>query len=433
MARRLKIAKKLLSDRGVIFISIDDNEQANLKLLCDEILPNRHLATLIWKSKSGGANDTSAFGVDHEYVLCYCGNPTKYVINNDMEAVVTTSYNKVDTDGRRYALDRLDKQSLGYQESLDFPIQGPDGKIYQVEHRDVNHKKARWRWGKSTVEERYDELVFQWPYVYTKNYEKNDGQKPRSILFEERFGRTRTGSTDLKAVLGTQNIFSYPKPTNLIKFLVGLGSSHNSTILDFFAGSGTTLHAVMQLNAEDRGKRQCILCTNNENGICENVTYERNKRVINGYTKPNGEAVKGLHDNNLRYYRTEFIGRSRTMRNMQNLVNLSTDMLCIKEDLYDEQDAFAGVKTCPQIFRFFANGDKQMLIIYREEYIEEIIGMIEKVEVATPIKVYVFSPSEDPASDLFESVADKVIPTALPAAIYNTYKRILPKKKDEKF
>lgn len=187
----------------------------------------------------------------------------------------------------------------------------------------------------------------------------------------------------------------------------------------------------MQLNAENDGKRQCILCTNNENGICENVTYERNKRVIQGYTKPNGEHVEGLHDNNLRYYRTDFVGRERSMRNMHSLVNLSTDMLCIKENLYTEQPSIGGVKTHPQIFRFFDDGKKQMLVIYREEYIEEIVGIIEQIDVSAPIKVYVFSPSDDPASDLFEPVADKVEPTALPAAIYNTYKRILPKNRPQ--
>ena len=93
-------------------------------------------------------------------------------------------------------------------------------------------------------------------------------------------------------------VFDFPKPPELIKFLLSL-RQENATILDFFAGSGTTLHAVMQLNAEDGGKRTCILCTNNENGICENVTYERNKRIIEGYTKPNGEEVAGLSDNNL--------------------------------------------------------------------------------------------------------------------------------------
>ena len=94
--------------------------------------------------------------------------------------------------------------------------------------------------------------------------------------------------------------------------LCQVGSCKTSTILDFFAGSGTTLHATMQLNAEDGGQRKCILVTNNENGICENVTYERTKWVINGYTTPEGEAVPGLKANTLRYYRTGFISRDRT-------------------------------------------------------------------------------------------------------------------------
>lgn len=430
MSRRLRIAKKLLSDRGVIFISIDDNEQANLKLLCDEIFGFRKLiATLIWKSKSGGANDASAFGVDHEYILCYCSDISRVFINKDKGATVTTAYNKTDKDGRRYSLDRLDKQSLGYQSTLDFPIIGPDGREYVVEHKDPSHKKARWRWGKETVQERYEELVFIWPYVYTKNYEKTDGQKPRSILSDERFGRTRTGSTDLNKILGNQNIFSYPKPAALIKYIIELGSKIDSYILDFFAGSGTTLHAVMQLNAEDGGKRQCILCTNNENGICENVTYERNKRVIEGYTKPNGEQVEGLHNNNLRYYRTDFVGRSRSTKNMRRLVQLSTDMLCIKENLYAEKKSFAGLPTYKNIYRYFEQGEQKMLIIYDERYVDELVKMISSVETASKIKVYVFSPSEDPWEASFEPVGDRVELCALPQAIYNTYKRILPKPK----
>ena len=187
----------------------------------------------------------------------------------------------------------------------------------------------------------------------------------------------------------------------------------------------------MQLNAEDGGKRTCILCTNNENGICENVTYERNKRVIDGYTKPNGEEVAGLSDNNLRYYRTDFVSRSRSTKNMRRLVQLSTDMLCIKENLYAEKKTFAGMPTFKNIYRYFEQGDKKMLVIYDERYVDEIVKMIEKVETDSKIKVYVFSPSEDPWEASFEPVNDKVELCALPQAIYNTYKRILPKRRQK--
>ena len=189
----------------------------------------------------------------------------------------------------------------------------------------------------------------------------------------------------------------------------------------------------MQLNAEDGGHRQCILVTNNENGICENVTYERNKRVINGYTKPNGEFVEGLHGNNLRYYRTDFVGRSLSPQNLRKLVRLATDMLCIKEDLYAEQQAFAGQEVVKQAFRYFEKGDKRMLIIYREEAVPLLVPLIEKFELpqGERIKVYVFSPSEDPWAGDFEDVQDKVDLCALPMAILNAYKRVLPKRKEQ--
>ena len=105
--------------------------------------------------------------------------------------------------------------------------------------------------------------------------------------------------------------------------VLDFASDKTSTILDFFAGSGTTLHATMQLNAEDGGHRQCILVANNENNICEEITYERSKRVINGYTTPKGEEVPGLTKNSLRYYRTGFVGRSASRKiSIQNNLHL---------------------------------------------------------------------------------------------------------------
>ena len=240
---------------------------------------------------------------------------------------------------------------------------------------------------------------------------------------------TNNGSELLSSILGYNIVFNNPKNMDMIKYFLSL-LTDNVIIVDFFAGSGTTLHATMALNAEDGGNRQCILVTNNENNIAEEVTYERNKRVINGYTTPKGEFVEGLKSNNLRYYRTGFVGRSRSMQNMRKLVNLSTDMLCIKEDLYTEQPMFGEQKTHKGIFRYFDNGSKQMLIIYREEAIDELVEVIYEMDITTPIKVYVFSPSEDPWEGSFEEVSDKVELCALPQAIYNTYRRILPKKRD---
>lgn len=257
MYPRLYIARQLLKGDGVIFVSIDDNEVAQLRLLMDEVFgEDNFVSQLIWKSKSGGANDSRFFANDHEYILCYAKNTNKITINIDKNATVSTSYNLEDEKGK-YGLDRLDKQSLGYLESLDFPIKGTDGIEYRVVHKNPNNKVARWRWSKETVKERYNELVFKDGCVYTKNYQK-EGSIPRSLLIDERFGRTRTGKTDFTSLFEGA-YFSAPKPVKLMKFLIEIGTNPNDLILDFFAGSGTTADAVMQLNAKDEGNRRFIL------------------------------------------------------------------------------------------------------------------------------------------------------------------------------
>jgi adenine-specific DNA-methyltransferase len=257
MYPRLKLAHSLLKDDGAIFISIDDNEVHHLRLLLNEIFgPENFIAQLIWKSKSGGANDSAFFAIDHEYIICYARNAKAYKVNLDREAEVTTSYPLTDEKGE-YGLERLDKQNLGYIASLDFPITGPDAQIYTVEQKNPKAPQARWRWSKTTVAERISELVFKEGKVYTKNYKK-DGAIPRSLLIEERFGRTRTGSTEVTSLLGA-NYFDNPKPTKLIRHLIRIGSNEGDLILDFFGGSGTTAHAVLLENMEVSEKRKYVL------------------------------------------------------------------------------------------------------------------------------------------------------------------------------
>ena len=224
--------------------------------------------------------------------------------------------------------------------------------------------------------------------------------------------------------------FPFSKPIELIEYLISITNKHKSIrILDFFAGSGTTLHATMQLNAADGGHRQCILVTNNENGICENVTYERNKRVIEGYTTPKGEHVEGLRNNNLRYYKTDFVPREPNNRNKRTLVAAATDLLCIKNDVYREQPSFGGRRLKPVAARYFDDGRTQMLIIYNELAVDAFVRVIAGMEAGGRIKVYVFSNNRYAYADNFESVADKVEVCALPAAIYDAYQKVLKPRK----
>ena len=184
----------------------------------------------------------------------------------------------------------------------------------------------------------------------------------------------------------------------------------------------------MSLNAEDGGKRTCILCTNNENGICENVTYERNKRVIEGYTKPNGDEVAGLTDNNLRYYHTEFLPRERSVKNMRELVQASTGLLCIKNDLYTEA-TFGVRKMNAKYARYFENAGKRMLVIFEERAIPFIADIIKTMPEGEKIKVYVFSHGSYAYDDEFAEVENRVELCALPQAIYDAYQKVLPKRK----
>jgi len=253
---RLLVARTLLAHDGVIFISIDDNEVHHLRKICDEVFGVvNFVAVLIWKSKSGGANDSRFFATDHEYILVYARDIEALTLNSDRHATVTTLYNYRDERGA-YALDRLDKQSIRYSASLDYEIVDREGNSYYPRHKNPERPNATWRWGKETVKERFEELVFKDGNVYTKNYQKT-ASIPRSLLIEERFGRTRTGKTDFVSLFDGA-YFSAPKPCKLIDFLLEIATTPNSLILDFFSGSATTAHAVMQLNAEDGGKRKYI-------------------------------------------------------------------------------------------------------------------------------------------------------------------------------
>ena len=444
MSRRLRIAKRLLSDRGVIFISIDNNEFANLKLLCDQIFKERNFIEMLkWKRKKQPSFLAKHTAAVMEYVLVYAHDFTlldKLSIDtvSDSTKKVLNIANQVSTrfvrKGIRVKLPGTGVIKAGEYVNKTLSVTFNQDLFY-AEGRTLNDVEMTGKFADN--QNRMDQFVREDLIFITANYglrrdvseeEKNKRKSITDMLVE--WGDNQESEIEQKDIFGSR-LFDYAKPTRLIFNLIKSFNSQKATVLDFFAGSGTTLHAVMQLNAEDGGKRRCILCTNNENGICENVTYERNKRVIQGYTKPNGEHVKGLKDNNLRYYRTDFVSRNRSIKNMRRLVQLSTDMLCIKENLYDEQKTFAGMPTYKNIYRYFEHGEQKMLIIYDERYVDEIVKMISSVETSEKIKVYVFSPSEDPWEACFEAVNDKVELCALPQAIYNTYKRILPKKQIE--
>lgn len=435
MNKRLQIAKSLLASGGVIFISIDDNEQAQLKLLCDEIFGAKNFVeNIIWQKKFSRSNDASYFSSMHDHILCYIKSTDKKygwkigLLNRTEE--IPHGYSNPDNDPRGPWTSVILSAKSG-SDSLLYEIVTPSGRIC------TPPSGRYWSCSKNTFEQ-WNEDNRIWfgkkgngiPRKKTFLSEVQGGLRPNSILFHTEAGNNQEARQELKEILDGEGKFDGPKPVKLLKLLLKIANSEDAIVLDFFAGSGTTLHATMQLNAEDGGHRKCILVTNNENNICEEVTYERNKRVIQGYTTPKGEEVEGLHNNTLRYYRTNFLSRDKSVKNMRQLVRLATDMLCIKNDVYTEAE-FCGKNINPNIARYFDNGQgNRMLVIYEERAIQLLVQLMAQTEDdGIKTMVYVFSPGADPYTDDFEDVAGRVKLCALPSAIYEAYKRVLPKRK----
>jgi adenine-specific DNA-methyltransferase len=257
MYPRLYLSRNLLREDGVIFISIDDNEAANLKLLCDEVFGEENfVATNVWKKKQGGGNDSKYFVIEHEYILCYTKNIRSFSMELDTEHELDDNLYPHKDEFGEYGLITLDKSSIQFSQSLVYEIKDREGNGYLP--RVIKNKQSCWRWSKEKVERDYNQLVFKNGNVYTKYY-RPEGVKPKSLLHEARFGRTETGKEEITKLLGSGE-FSYPKPLTLITHFIRIATkySKNDIILDFFAGSGTTAQAVMELNAEDGGNRRFI-------------------------------------------------------------------------------------------------------------------------------------------------------------------------------
>lgn len=284
MYPRLLLARDLLSKEGVIFISIDDNEQSNLKLLCDEIFGEENfISKFDWRKKTG-ANDAKDIAVVTESILLYAKNKS-YTIEKDIWARDESSINQkryrlsdefVEERGKYY-LDTLDRGGLQYSDSMNFGIEAPDGGIIFPNGRsEFKNDGWIWKWGKDKVkwgiENKFLEFVksdkskgSEYTIKY-KVYKKVDNEgKPR-----EKSGRVfsnlitepinQQGNDDFSSLFEGNTYFTNPKPLGLIQYFLRTIDNDSIKVLDFFAGSGTTGQAVMQLNADDGGKRKFILC-----------------------------------------------------------------------------------------------------------------------------------------------------------------------------
>jgi adenine-specific DNA-methyltransferase len=439
MDKRLRIAKRLLSEKGVIFISIDDYEQATLKLLCDEIFTEMNfVGNIVWQRAFSPINLKKTISQNHDFILIYCKQDFATLELNKLPRSIEASnrYKNPDNDER------------GDWTSGDLSVGPPIEKnIYTIttpSGRDVLPPKGySWRLSEDRLAEFISENRIWFgpkgdgvPRIKRFLSDVKDGVVAMSLWTHSEVGHTQDAKKELKEVLHeNERPFETVKPLKLIDRILKLTTDNKKpyTILDFFAGSGTTLHTTMALNEVDGGNRQCILVTNNENNICEEVTYERNKRVIEGYKNAKGVAVAGLENNNLRYFKSEYVSRTKSLKNKKELTRLATELLCIKEDCYNLSPALSKGEGAKTQIAVFDDNKTQMVVIYDDVFIEDSIEIIKQLKqnqkTDTRIKVYVFSNGQYPYTEDFEEVAPFVELCALPDAIYKAYQNVLPKTK----
>jgi len=472
--RRLRIAKRLLKPEGNIVVTIDDYEFSQLKLLMDEIFgEDNFLANVVIRNNPSGRSTVRGFSINHEYALFYSKTEASKLgrlSHNDVQKSRYSEHDEIGTfeweNFRKNGTDsdRKDRPKQFYPIIINLKtnvlripalLWNDETRSYIIEEEIFENEKIIWpispegnekvwKFGLERTRTILREILVKKKgdsiELYRKKYLNNEGSLPHTWWDKPDYSARDNGTRTLTNIFGPTKVFDFPKAPEAVKdALIAAGLQSDGLVLDFFAGSGTTLHATMQLNKEDGGKRQCILVTNNENNICREVTYERNRRVIEGYTTPKGVQVEGLKKNNLRYYSTAFVPRERTNRNMRALVNAATDLLCIKENLYQElpvDSLQSSVKLTAKHVRLFSDGTNSMMIIYNEQAIPYIVEGLKSAlansQLQIPnskLKIYVFSPGAYAWDDDFAPVIDRVELCALPEAIYQAYKNVLPKKK----
>lgn len=424
MSRRLKLARDLLKDSGCIFLSIDDNEQANLKLLCDSIFGESNFIACICRQAIKGGSRSVNIKTVHDYVLIYAKSFNKLTTftGHEKEAMVL---NLEDEKGP-YARGReLNKWGAGSRRedspTMWFPIKGPNGEdVYPIRN---DGSEGRWRWGKTKLLKAVEdgEVIFEprgdGTYIV---YEKVRGNKNTTDQFNTWFADNyinAKGSEAVKKVFGTMmSVFDYAKPVELISELLFMANNKDALVLDFFAGSGTTGQAVLELNKADGGKRRFILCTNNENRICEDITYPRIKTVITGKRKDGSVYSEGAPAS-LYYFKTDFVrDESNVEQAKYSLVERVDSLICILENIFIEVEM-------NDYSSHYTDGRKH-LFIYNEYFNEKKFSEFKnRVKKTSGNKiVYVFSSDNEIDPELINE--DNVILKPIPSKIYEIYKEI---------
>lgn len=439
MSKRLRLARNLLKDDGFFTITIDHNELFTLGLLMDEIFGESNrvgIVTVLHNPK--GRNQAKFFSENSEFLLVYAKNISKASFNSvAISDDVQGTFTEIDNEGKfryepymraRTVWSRENRPKNWYpiyvRKDLKEITHKKQKDYYEVFPITNNGKEMAWK----NIQETFIELnkndYFEAKkegskiIIYHKYREK---QVLKNVWTDKKYQSEFHGTNLLKNIFGDKR-FDYPKSLYLVLDILKITSKENAVILDFFAGSGTTGHAVLELNNEDGGSRQFILCTNNENnnenghgGIAEGVCYPRIKKVITGYKDSFNNNVAGL-GGNLKYYKAAFVDNIKTDNDKRVLTSQCAEMLCLAEATFDK------IANKKGLFAIYENQEQMTGIIFDEDAITNFKKEAKKHK--KPFVVYVFSYDHTYNEEDFEDMNNLKIVKPIPEVILNVYRKI---------
>jgi adenine-specific DNA-methyltransferase len=438
MESRLRLAKNLMKENGFIVCAIDHYELFYLGTLMDKIFGEENrLAVVTIVHKAEGRQFAKGFNPTAEYMLFYAKDKPKCTINMvPLDAEVQASFNLEDKDGK-YRLEnyirlgggavslRINNPSAWYPVyvSKDCHIVSLEKQhglipVYPVTNRG---EERTWNTSKETFLEnlKNKQIVAKNEnghiFIYRKYREK---QSVKTHWIRPNYNATRYGTQLLKDILG-ENTFNFPKSLFAIIDVLKITTSPGSIVLDFFAGSGTTGHAVLDLNKQDGGMRRFILCTNNENKIAEDITYPRIKKVIDGY------GDNAPIPANLRYFQTDFVEKKGSASQLKiDLTRKCAEMLCVKENVFEA----VKLKKAAKNYKFFKNGNKYLAVFFDfftdpefADFIKELNALPKEAEKA--VYIFVLDGSAGIFADEFTGVANCDV-KEIPQKILDIYKQL---------